>query len=187
MEQLLELQQNINDSLKQVLKNHEAYLTVKGFPIYEVSNFGNIRHKTTKEILKPGVNDKGYRCVNLSLNSKKQKFQLHRLVATTFLNNCDDKECVDHIDGNKLNNNLSNLRFATKQQNNFNRKKISGEMTSRHKGIHFSKEKNKYRAKIRHNGIDIHIGYFLNEDDASRAYNEKAKELFGDFAYLNDI
>jgi hypothetical protein len=187
MNQLIELQQNINESVKQVLKNHELYLTVKGFPNYEVSNFGNIRHKTTNEILKPSVDRKGYRRVNLSFNSKKRNFQLHRLVATTFLNNYEDKECVDHIDGDKLNNNLYNLRFATKQQNNFNRKKISGEMTSVHKGVSWQQREKKYSAKIKFNGKDYWIGYFRTEDEAAHAYNKKAKELFGQFAFLNDI
>ena len=57
--------------------------------------------------------------------------------------------------------------------------------TSIYKGVSFNKTANKWTAQIRYNGQRIHLGYFLFESEAVRAYDRKAKELFGVFAKLN--
>lgn len=93
---------------------------------------------------------------------------------------------VDHVDGNGLNNQRNNLRFATNQLNQANsRKKVPG--SSKYKGVHYSKARQKWRSQIMFNGKYIHLGYFLTEDEAGQAYNAAAKKHFGDYAYLNKI
>lgn len=93
---------------------------------------------------------------------------------------------VDHIDGNRLNNQRHNLRLATKSQNGANRGAPSNNKSG-FKGIHFDKFNNKWRAEIWCNNKRKRIGRFERIEDAVIAYNETAKELFGEFAYLNNI
>jgi hypothetical protein len=90
---------------------------------------------------------------------------------------------VDHIDGNSQNNRRSNLRTCTPAQNLQNQRPKEG--TSRYKGVYFHKKDNKWMAKIGFNGKSIYIGNFEDEIEAAKAYDTKATELFGEFAYLN--
>ena len=91
---------------------------------------------------------------------------------------------VDHRDHNGLNNRRSNLRLCTNAQNQYNRLPLKGG-TSRHKGVCWCKSHNKFNAYIYQRSKRYHLGWFVNEDDAARAYDKKARELFGEYAYLN--
>jgi hypothetical protein len=92
---------------------------------------------------------------------------------------------VDHADGNPLNNQRSNLRIATPGQNAWNACKRRDARTSTHKGVHWRARSNKWVAQIQHAGQKRHLGYFLTEEAAARAYDTAARELFGEFARLN--
>ena len=91
---------------------------------------------------------------------------------------------TDHIDGNGLNNQRSNIRMCTQQQNLFNRKSNKGS-SSKYKGIYWDAKKQRWRCRIVIDGEQIHIGTFKSEILAAKAYDEKAKELHGEFAKLN--
>lgn len=93
---------------------------------------------------------------------------------------------VDHINGDKLDNRKSNLRLATHQLNMFNRPACVG-TSSIYKGVSWHKRKNKWMASARRDGISKFLGYFSNEEDAARAYNAAAVDLFGEYARLNQI
>ena len=90
---------------------------------------------------------------------------------------------VDHIDHNGLHNRLLNLRLCTRRQNNYNSRTTTG--SSPYKGVSYDKAARKYRATINHRGQHHHLGLFETEIEAARAYDRKASQLFGDFAYLN--
>jgi len=90
---------------------------------------------------------------------------------------------VDHRDHNGLNNRKQNLRICTRSENNWNRRPHG--RTSRYKGVYRDKRRNKFVARIYTNGKQIFIGYFDDEIEAAKAYDRKARELFGEFAYLN--
>ena len=91
---------------------------------------------------------------------------------------------VDHKNHNTLDNRKSNLRVCTPAQNCFNR--IPSEVgTSRYKGVFWSSSRKRWCAVIMLNGKHIFIGYFDYELDAAIAYDDKALELFGEFAALN--
>ncbi len=107
--------------------------------------------------------------------------KMHRLILG--LTKGDKKE-VDHINRNGLDNRKENLRLCTRQQNCYNRQPQHGR-TSKYKGVSWFAESKKWRALIMNNGILIHLGLFENEIDAVRVYDKAAKELFGEFAYLN--
>lgn len=90
---------------------------------------------------------------------------------------------IDHIDNNKLNNRIENLRPSTNQQNLWNSKSRPG--TSKYKGV--SKVGNRWRALLMKAGLRCHLGYFINEEDAAMAYNEASLIHFGEFAKGNDV
>lgn len=93
-------------------------------------------------------------------------------------------EYVDHINRDTLDNRRKNWRIATPLQNTQNRK-LNATNTSGYKGVHFAKENGKYRAAIKANHKYKHLGYFVNPEDAARAYDEAARFYFGEFACLN--
>jgi hypothetical protein len=159
----------------------EQYKVIAGFENYMVSENGNVKNIKTGRVLNPGVNSRGYyRVVFLSCQGKKSMKGVHRLVAETFLENPDGKECVDHIDNNKLNNNISNLRFATIRENNQNAS-ISKTNTSGYKGVDFHKQNNKWRASIYFDCKSKHLGYFDTIEEAVKVRQIKANEIHGLF------
>lgn len=95
-------------------------------------------------------------------------------------------EQVDHTDRNKLNNQRSNLRAATNQQNHANRDTPSHN-TSGYKGVSWDKNRKLWSAGIMYNGRRIFLGRFACPKQAAVAYNLKAKELFGEYAKLNEV
>lgn len=86
----------------------------------------------------------------------------------------------DHINGNGLDNQLTNLRPATQQENNQNVKKCKNN-TSGFKGAYLFKRTGKYMSSITHNCKQIHLGYFNTPEEAHEQYCKKGKELFGEF------
>lgn len=84
---------------------------------------------------------------------------------------------IDHIDGNRLNNRMSNLREATQLENSQNSYKPSKNNKSGFLGVHKPKNSNKWIAMIRSNGRNHYLGQFLSAEDASKAYIEAKKQL----------
>lgn len=97
----------------------EIWKDVEGYEgKYQVSNWGRVRNKKG-EIIKPYLNHKGYEKVSLSngINSRTNKHRVHRLVAQAFIPNPENYPQVNHKDGNKHNNSVSNLEWCTNLQN----------------------------------------------------------------------
>ncbi|WP_346866645.1 MULTISPECIES: HNH endonuclease [unclassified Clostridium] len=104
-----------------------------------------------------------------------------------FIMGASSKVQIDHINGNKLDNRRLNLRIASIQKNAFNRKKPKVICTSKYKGVLKRKNSNRWEARIKFNNKSIHLGRFINEVDAAKAYNRAALYYFGEFARCNDI
>ena len=86
---------------------------------YSINEKGEIKNNITKKILSPSINkNSGYYQIDLWKDNKSKKYTLHRLVANNFIPNLENKPTVDHIDGNRINNNVSNLRWATYSEQN---------------------------------------------------------------------
>jgi len=91
---------------------------------------------------------------------------------------------VDHINGDSLDNQKCNLRFASQKQQSFNRVKMEN-ASSIYKGVSFHIGKQKWTAQIKKDGVIHSLGTFTNEEDAALAYDRKAIELFGEYARPN--
>jgi hypothetical protein len=107
--------------------------------------------------------------------------RLHRYILKPKLG-----EIIDHINNNRLDNRRNNLRIASCSLNSHNRKK-SENASSKYFGVWFNKQLKKFGTSITYNFNKHNLGYFDNEIDAAKAYNIKAKELYGNNANLNDI
>jgi len=158
----------------------EVFRRIDEFDNYMVSSYGNVKNIKNRRILKPFINSGGYYNVTLCKNGKGKNLSVHRLIAIAFIDNPKKKLCVDHVDNNRLNNNVNNLRWVTNQENNQNRS-ISSKNTSGVKGVTFDKVHKKWKAFINIDGKYISVGYYTILEDAKQARQTKAKELFGTF------
>ena len=108
----------------------EIWKDIPGYEgYYQVSTLGNIKALQKKyyicnsslvykdeKIMKQKTN-RGYKIIELNKNGKSKRFQVHRLVALTFIPNIENKPYIDHIDGCRINNKLENLRWVTHKEN----------------------------------------------------------------------
>jgi hypothetical protein len=159
----------------------EEYRVIKDFENYSVSSFGNVKNNLTSKILKPRINNKGYYQLIIRNNTKDFTKKVHRLVAEAFIPNDENKTIVDHIDNNRLNNNISNLRWATNQENARN-SKISTKNTSGAKGVFYDKSSQKWRAQIKVDGKHKGLGSFETKEEALEARLKAVEKYFGEYA-----
>jgi len=123
----------------------------------------------------PGANT-WYAATNvLQGDGKYSKVLMHRMI-----NKTPAGFDTDHRDGNGLNNTRLNLRTATRTQNQRNRSP-NRRSTSRHKGVYWLKDRSRWHASITINGRLHHLGNFVNEVDAAKAYAERAAKEYGEF------
>lgn len=160
----------------------EEWRIIKDYPNYSVSNFGNVRNNKTQRILKPQSHKNGeYLGVDLGRNRNL----VHRLVAFAFLEKQEEHTDVDHIDHNGTNNHISNLRWATRSQNQYHMRKKSN-CTSKYIGVSFHKHSNKWRCCKRISGKTKHIGHYNTQEEAGLAYNQYIIDNnLGEFCELN--
>ena len=113
------------------------------------------------------------------VNGKRTRIRMHRMILG--LGAYDSRLC-DHRNHNGLDNRRRNLRICTSLHNQYN-KTPQKNCSSAFKGVHWHKTAKKWCAQIRINGRGTHLGLFGSESDATNAYNNKAKEYFGEFAF----
>ena len=151
---------------------------------YAVSDTGIIYNLKKGSVMKTNVNKYGYEEVSLhspSLGCKK--IRVHRIVYESFHGKVDDDLVIDHIDCNKLNNNLNNLRKLTNREN-VARSKVS----KFGRGGRYFKHLNKYGAGIQINNVKYFLGVFLTIDEARSAYDDALEdwELRGELPFKKD-
>tara|TARA_R110002153_G_scaffold31854_1_gene96771 strand:- start:162 stop:626 length:465 start_codon:yes stop_codon:yes gene_type:complete len=141
-------------------------VSLPDFPKYDIYIDRRIVNKKTGRELKPWLNNHGYYQVRLCHNGKRKTLSIHRLLAMCFIPcNVDFKNItVDHINQNRTDNRLENLRWA----DNFVQHQNQGDVrtnTSGEKNISFDKTRNKWVFKIRRNGI-VHRKRFDTKEEA---------------------
>ena len=165
---------------------NEIWRTIDGFLNYQISNIGNVRNANNGKILKPRSR-KGYLYVGLYADDKQINHSIHRLVAKAFIPNTTSKPQVDHIDNNKVNNSVNNLRWASSEDNQRNKPKTLKPKTSKYIGVCWNKKHKKWYAHIKINKKTIYLGCFDDPKDAARAYNERLIILATEYCVLNEI
>jgi HNH endonuclease/AP2 domain len=125
-----------------------------------------------------GVNKNGYRYVGID----GHLYFSHRIVWLIVHGEWPIPE-IDHINGNKTDNRIGNLRVVTRSQNLSNRPKPRNN-TSGVKGVCLHKPTGKWLARINARGISQHLGLFANIDDAAIAYKNAAFQLHGEYARI---
>jgi hypothetical protein len=121
----------------------------------------------------------GYLCVGINYNS----YRAHRLIF--LMHKGYLPKTIDHINGDKLDNRIENLRAATVGQNQHNRK-TNANNTSGYKGVSWNKALKKWTARITLERKIIHLGYFANVEEAAEVVRKAREELHGDFANHGD-
>lgn len=118
------------------------------------------------------------------VNGKMKR--IHRYIMGFYNPNLIDGLSIDHIDGNGLNNQKSNLRICTTAQNRWNSKPTEKpNRTSKFKGVSYVGRETVWRAFTYIGRKQVYLGRFKTEIEAAEAYNKKALELFGEYARLN--
>jgi len=178
VEQLVERVEDIIEQLEDLkLELKERWVEIEADPEYEISSLGRVRKRRNGFEPKISVH-KGTGYYQVKLNGKQ--YYLHRLLAEAFIPNPEGKPEVDHIDGDRQNNCLSNLRWCTRAENQRNvGKRITN--TSGYKGVSFHKRDGKWQVRIRVDGKQKHLGYFHTPEEAAAVYREAAKREFGEF------
>ena len=97
------------------------FFKIVDFENYEINKLGIVRNIKTQRVLKQNIDIHGYLVIRLQQNKKQKGLKKHRLLAIQFIPNPENKRCIDHIDRNKLNNSLENLRWCSHSENNSNR------------------------------------------------------------------
>lgn len=126
------------------------------------------------------VTPQGYAATTQGGRKNKRTILMHRLITDA------SEKWVDHENGDKLDNRRSNLRVCESRQNQGNRK-INANNTSGYKGVSFDRARGVWVAKIQIEGKTKYVGSSPDKHEAARLYNEKAIEVFGDFAKINII
>lgn len=174
-----------NIKVRQSIKNYKlTQEDIKSLFNYNAGNLYwkiNLKNNCIKIGDKAGtLYNNGY--YNITINGKR--YGLHRLIFLYHYNYLPKQ--IDHIDRNKLNNKIENLREVTSSQNSMNRKPNKN-CSSKYKGVCWDKRANKWKAYITIDNKINHLGYFINEIDAAISYNVIAKKYFGEYIYLNEI
>jgi hypothetical protein len=150
-------------------------LDYEGF--YRVSNMGCVKslHYGKERIVSQVTDRYGYLLVNLHKNSKRKLVTVHRLVYEAFNGKTDLQ--IDHIvEGNKLDNRLSNLQAITNRQNAI-KHRLTIKKSSQYIGVSWNKTRKKWSSNITINRKSKHLGYFTDELEAANAYQNALKSL----------
>lgn len=99
---------------------NEEWKVLEENSIYSISNFGRVKNNNTNILLHPDIYNKGYYRITIKINNHKTTLFIHRLVAKYFVENTNSYNTVDHIDGNKLNNVYTNLKWCSIKENTNN-------------------------------------------------------------------
>jgi hypothetical protein len=149
----------------------EFWKDIPGYEgLYQVSNIGRVKSFITGKFIKPSISTPGYYRLNLYKNKKPKGFDVHRLVAISFLG--EKRMYVNHKDLNKLNNNIENLEYTTNRQNSNHYHNSIGNKTP---GI--QKIGKMYQVRLRINGVKMYFGRYSSIENAIIKKDEILKTI----------
>jgi hypothetical protein len=167
----------------------ESWRHVKGFKgYYKVSNCGRVKGLTRKAkysnhirtlneaIIVAPINAKGYREIKLCKDGKVKYTKVHILVAEAFIPNPLNLPQVNHKKGIKIDNRQTELEWMTNRQNCIHYR-LEQKTSSKYVGVMWNPKANKWIARIKVNGKNIHLGTFEIEEDAHKAYQKALKQV----------
>jgi len=163
--------------------------TISDFPNYEIGYDGVVKSKLTGKVKSTRYAGKGYLVTDLYHNGKCKTSYIHRLVAEAFIDKTADE--VNHIDGDKLNNYVSNLEWCSHKHNCVHKNTTGLGDRGVKKSCNTSgfigvfKNGSKWIAKIRVNNIDTYLGSYYKKEDAAKAYDEGSIKYHGDSGKRN--
>lgn len=163
----------------------EGFKQIANRPLYLINKDGVVISSkgSAVKILTQTKQKTGYLAVRLD----GQNLLVQKLLYEAYIGVVPDGFCLDHIDGNRNNNSLSNLRICSKEQNNQNRSKNQTRVDAiPFKGVYKTPE-GRYESKLKSKGVRHYMGRFDSMEEAAIAYNERALQVFGDFARLNEF
>jgi hypothetical protein len=141
------------------------YKKIKEYENYEINEYGEIRNIKTGKILKPYLQQGYYRISLIKEKNVKKSEAVHRLVAITFITNIDDKPIIDHINQNKTDNHVLNLRWSTYKENaknvNLEKRKQKTNRIKSKISLRFCEDVKKWFVVTKNKKVD-----FENLDDA---------------------
>ena len=157
----------------------EKWAVVEEFPRYKVSNTGKVYSSHSKRLLTPTDNGAGYLTVMVIKDRKQYRRHIHRLVAKAHVPGYRDGTVVDHVDGNKSNNNASNLEWVTTRENcirgsQCNRNKNK---KSKYPGVRYFKSTDSWGVNIRYKKKRYFIMHSKDEELCSIVYQEAVKAI----------
>jgi len=154
----------------------EVWKPVLGYsPIYEVSNYGNIMSNWLgkKKLMRQRIDKTGRKTIKLYKDGFQKDVFVHRIVGAAFLEDFDHNKVINHIDGNPLNNNLSNLECVTTRENICH----GGTGNANHPYRGAQKHKcGRWQASAYIDGANVYIGMFSTGEEANAAYVAALKE-----------
>jgi hypothetical protein len=160
----------------------EIWKPIKGFEtLYQVSSLGRISNY--RKVMSIQTMPRGYKTIGLTITGKSHTRLVHRLVAENFIANPEGKPEVNHKDGDKSNNSVSNLEWCTSSENkqhaintglkvyNVPTKGLKIGKNSKYHNVTYDKTRQKWQATVRENNVNYFQKRFDNEEDAARHVN----------------
>jgi len=155
---------------------------IKDYPNYSFDlNTNQVWGHKRKKYLKPKLQQFGYYEINLYKNSKKKSFQFHRLVYEAHNGTIPEGLFIDHIDLNSQNNNIDNLRLATRSENACNQKVKKNNLSTGYKNIGLTKN-NTYTVRIKKNKKTVYDKTFKTLEEAIINRDIQLKLIHKEFA-----
>ncbi len=168
----------------------EEFKVIIEHPEYLISNLGRVKRICNNNYVNGSISKRGYVVVDFRNRRKKtgRVRTVHQLVAITFINNPLNCVEVDHINNNKQDNNIVNLRWANSYEQKLNIPKYTKNVySSIYKGVSKTKN-NKWHAQCSKDNKIISLGTFITEREAAIAYNNYyITNNLTEYAYLNII
>lgn len=153
----------------------------KGY--YSINREGLVLNNRTGKFLKPYSTYKNYLVVDLRTDGKRKTKKIHRLIASAFIPNPDNLPMIDHLDRNRQNNSIDNLRWATLEQNNQNRT-LKGNITYVKRERKDGTFAERWRARYKQNYKNCNLGTFKTEKEARDRLNYYLKH---EHKYINHL